>query len=216
MFKNYFTVAWRNLSRNNIYCITTQGVDKKGNKGRKDPNTGYLQGPRFAQNVPEIKRFVRVQSGDENIKIGTEVKDQDLLMVDSTFFDVFSFPLISGNRHSCLKDPLSVVLSEDAAKRQFGTTDVIGKIVMLKDDSVFVPHKVTAVTKRCPQNSSIKFEMLLPIKESKEVASNNENWFSFFLNTFVVLDPHANLPAIESKMNNFYTQDTKDAITSLR
>src|SRR5215471_14555748 len=225
MFKNYFTIALRNLSRNNIYAfiniagvsiglasamliilyvkdevsydrfhanvgniyrIVTQGFDENGNKGRKDPNTGFLQGPRFTQNVPEIKYFVRVASKDEYIKTGTEVKDQDLLLVDSTFFDVFSFPLISGNRHTCLKDPLSVVLSEDAAKRQFGTTDVIGKIVMLKDDSVFVPHKVTAIAKKCPQNSSIKLEMLLPIKESGEDAQNSENWFNFFLNTFVV------------------------------
>jgi putative ABC transport system permease protein len=67
---------------NNIYRITTQGIDKNGVKGRKDPNTGYLQGPRFAQNIPGIKSFVRVQSGNENIKTGTEVNDQDLLYVD--------------------------------------------------------------------------------------------------------------------------------------
>ena len=201
---------------NNIYRIVTQGINKDGGKGRKDPNTGYLQGPRFAQNVPEIEHFVRVQSGNESIKTGTEVKDQDLLRVDSSFFDVFSFPLVSGNRHTCLKDPSSVVLSEETAKRQFGTTDVIGKIVMLKDDSVFVPHKVTAVTKKCPQNSSIKFDMLLPIKESKEDAANSENWFNFFLNTFVVLDTHANTPAIESQMNKFYERDSRDAITSLK
>src|SRR5436309_4500658 len=154
MFKNYFTVALRNLLQNkiyafiniaglsiglacamliilyvkdevsydrfhanvnNIYRIVTQGIDKNGGKGRKDPNTGYLQGPRFAQNVPEIKYFVRVGSGEENIKTGTEVKDQDLLRADSTFFDAFSFRLLSGNPHTCLKDPLSVVLSEDAA-----------------------------------------------------------------------------------------------------
>jgi putative ABC transport system permease protein len=198
-----------------IYRIVTQSIDKNGGKGHKDPNTGFLQGPRFAQNVPEIKYFVRVQSGEENIKNGVEVKDQDLLRVDSTFFDVFSFRLLSGNPHTCLKDPFSVVLSEDAAKKQFGTTDVIGKIVMLKDDSVFVPHKITAVAKKCPQNSSIKFEMLLPIKESKEDAQNNENWFNFFLNTFVVLDPHANVQTVESKMHKFYAADSKDAIRSL-
>ena len=199
----------------NIYRIVTQGLDKGGGKGRKDPNTGYLQGPRFTQNVPEIKFFVRVASREKNIKIGTEVKDQDFLAVDSNFFDVFSFPLISGNRHSCLKDPLSIVLSEDAAKKQFGSTDVIGKIVMLKDDSVFVPYKVTAVAKKCPQNSSIKFEMLLPIRESKDDAQNSENWFNFFLNTFVVLEPHANVQTVESKMQKFYAADSKDAIRSL-
>ncbi len=254
MFKNYFTVALRNLLRNKIYAsiniaglsiglacamviilyvkdevsydrfhknvgsiyrIVTQGIDKNGGKGRKDPNTGYLQGPRFTQNIPEIKYFVRVQSGNENIKIGSEVKDRDLLFVDSTFFDIFSFPLVSGNRHTCLKDPSAIVLSEDGANKQFGTTDVIGKIVMLKDDSVFVPHVVTAVAKKCPQNSSIKFEMLLPIRESKEDALNNENWFNFFLNTFVVLDPHANVQTAESKMRNFYATDSKDAIRSL-
>jgi putative ABC transport system permease protein len=201
---------------NNVYRIVTQGIDKNGAKGRKDPNTGYLQGPRFAQNVPEIKYFIRVQSGNENIKTGTEIKDQDLLFVDSTFFDAFSFPLLSGNPKTCLKDPSSVVLSQEAARRQFGTTDAIGKIVMLKDDSVFVPHKVTAVAKKCPQNSSIKFEMLLPIRESKEDAQNSENWFNFFLNTFVVLNPNANIQAVETKMNKFYNQDSKDAITSLK
>src|SRR4030095_15337285 len=130
--------------------------------------------------------------------------------------DVFSFPLISGNRHSCLKDPSSVVITEDAAKKQFGTTDAIGKIIMMKGDSVFVPHTVTAVAKKCPQNSSIKFEMLLPIRESKEDASSSENWFNFFLNTFIVLNPHANTQTVASKMTKFYNQDSKDAVASLR
>jgi putative ABC transport system permease protein len=199
----------------NIYRIVTQGLDKNGGKGRKDPNTGYLQGPRFAQNIPDIKSFVRIQSGEKDIKTGTEVKNQELLLVDSVFFDVFSFRLLSGNRHTCLKDPSSVVITEDAAKKQFGTTDAIGKMIIMKDDSVFVPYTVTAVAKKCPQNSSIKFDMILPIKESKEDALNSKNWFNFFLNTFVVLDPHANIQAISTKMNKFYDEDTKEAIKSL-
>ena len=102
-------------------------------------------------------------------------------------------------------------ISEDAAKKQFGTTDAIGKIVMLKDDSVFVPYKVTAVAKKCPQNSSIKFDVLLPIKESEDDAQNSENWFNFFLNTFVVLDANANMQTVETKMQKFYIEDSKDA-----
>ena len=74
----------------NIYRITRQEFDKDGGKGRKDGNTGFLQGPRFTKNVPEIKAFVRVASGYEDIKTGNEVKSQDLLKVDSSFFSVFS------------------------------------------------------------------------------------------------------------------------------
>src|SRR5438094_2483946 len=53
------------------------------------------------------------------------------------------------------------------------------------------------------------------MKESKEDAQNKENWFNFFLNTFVVLDPHANVQTVESKMQKFYAADSKDAIRSL-
>jgi putative ABC transport system permease protein len=174
-----------------------------------------LQGPRFTQNIPELRSFVRIQSGTENIKTGTEIKSQDLLRVDSNFFSLFSFPLIYGNPATCLKEPHSIVLSEDVAKKQFGTKDAVGKLVMMKDDSEFVPYKVTAVAKKVPQNSSIKFDVLLPIKESKEDAQNSENWFNFFLNTFVVLNPGTNVPNVESKMQKFYARDSKDAVRSL-
>ncbi|MEZ5027714.1 MAG: FtsX-like permease family protein [Ferruginibacter sp.] len=107
-------------------------------------------------------------------------------------------------------------MTEDAARTQFGTTNVIGRIVMMKDDSVFVPHKVTAVVKNCPQNSSIKFDMLLPIRESQADATNSKNWFNSFLNTFVVLNPHSDIQSVESKMQKFYVTDTKDAIISLK
>ena len=89
-----------------------------------------------------------------------------MLYVDSSFFSVFTFPLLLATMQTCLKEPHSIVFSEDAAKKHFATTDAVGKILMLKDDTSFVPYKVTAVAKRCPQNSSIQFDALLPFKES--------------------------------------------------
>lgn len=199
-----------------VYRITNQGINKDGTKGRKDGITGYLQGPRFTANIPEIKSFVRVQSGREDFKNATEVTSKDLLYVDSNFFSVFTFPLIEGSAKNCLKEPHSVVLSEAEAKKQFGTTDAVGKIVMLKKEDQFVPYTVTAIAKKCPQNSSIKFDILLPLQESKEDAQNSENWFNTFLNTFVVLPPGANLQTVEGKMNRFYNADTKNALASLQ
>src|SRR6185437_12160173 len=138
---------------NNIYRIAKKS--KHGENG----STGFLQGPRFSQNVPGIKSFVRVEGGAEDIKKGAEVLEQDgVLSVDSNFFSVFTFPLLSGNPKTCLTEPHSIVLSEDAAKKYFATTDAVGKVMMMKEDSTFVPYKVTAVIKRCPQNSSIQFD----------------------------------------------------------
>ncbi|MEJ7586258.1 MAG: ABC transporter permease [Ferruginibacter sp.] len=200
---------------NNIYRVVTQNIDKNGNKGRMDGNTGYFQGPRFTKNVPGIKTYVRVQSGHEDIKTGNEVKSQELLKVDASFFSVFSFPLLSGDQKTCLSDPHSIVISEDLAKKQFGTKDAIGKIMMLKQDSAFVSYNVTAVTRKCPQNSSIKFDMLIPVSVNSDEDQNRENWFNFFLNTFVVLEPMALVPNVEAGMEHFYSNDSKESLKFL-
>lgn len=191
----------------NIYRIVSEQT-YEGQK-HKDPNTGFFQGPRFHQNVPGIQSFVRVQSGTEDIKTGTEIHSQELLKVDSNFFSVFTFPLLYGNKKSCLKEPHSIVLSEDAAEKQFGTADAVGKTVMVKEEENdgFVPYKVTAVAKRSPQNSSLRFEVLLPFKESAEDAKNNDNWFNFFLNTFVVLDANSKVNTVQNQMQRFYEKD---------
>ena len=116
-----------------IYRITNQSFDKKENKERKDGNTGYLQGPRFMANIPGIKSFVRVQSRSADFKKGTDVTSLDFLYVDSNFFSMFTFPLIEGNAKTCLKEPHSAVLSEEEAKKQFGTTNAVGKTLLIKD-----------------------------------------------------------------------------------
>lgn len=194
---------------NRIYRVAAKS-EYQG-KERMNGNSGFLQGPRFTKNIPGIKSFVRVQSGAQDIKKGAEIKSQDLLYVDSNFFSVFSFPLLGGDVNKCLREPHSIVLSEDEAKNQFGTTDVIGKLVMLKDDTVFVPYKITAVAKRCPQNSSIQFSVLLPFTESEKDAGDNDNWFNFFLNTFVVLDANADAQKVSEQMQRFYIKDAGQA-----
>ncbi|MEP7231218.1 MAG: ABC transporter permease [Ginsengibacter sp.] len=190
---------------NNIYRIA-----RKTSRGKENGTTGFLQGPRFTQNIPGFKSFVRVDGGSEDIKTGNEVRQQDgVLSVDSNFFSVFTFPLLSGDPATCLTEPHSIVLSEDAAKKYFAVTEAVGKLMMIKEDTSFVPYKVTAVAKRSPQNSSIQFEALLPFKVSDIDAKDTHNWFNSFLNTFVVLDDKANLQAVEKNMQSFYVADAK-------
>lgn len=182
----------------------------KKTKQNYNGSTGFLQGPRFTQNIPGIKSFVRVQSGAEDIKKEAVVQEQDgVLHVDSNFFSVFTFPLLSGRPKTCLTEPHSIVLSEDAAKKYFATTNAVGKVLMVKEDTSFIPYKVTAVAKRCPQNSSLQFDVLLPFKVSDADAKDTHNWFNAFLTTFVVLNEHANQQTVEKQMQRFYVDDAK-------
>jgi putative ABC transport system permease protein len=197
-----------------IYRIGMKRVEPDGSKEEmKGGYTGYFPGPRFAAHIPEIKAFVRIQNSQKDIQTGTEIKSQDVHLVDSNFFSVFSFPLLSGNPQTALLDPHSIVITESIAIRQFGTLEAVGKNILIKgDDNQLIPYTVTGVAKKCPQNSSLKFEALLPMQVSKADEAQSENWLNFFLNTFVVLRPDANLQLVEAKMKKVYEADAAKAI----
>ncbi len=83
--------------------------------------------------------------------------------------------------------------------------------MILKRGENFEPYLVSAVAKKTPQNSSLQFEMLLPLIVPEKEEQNPENWFNTFLNTFVVLSSNAKVPVIETGMQKFYTADSRDA-----
>jgi len=195
-----------------VYRVVNKNIKPDGSVENINGFSGYFQGPKFTAGIPEIKSFIRYQQHMRDIKNGTEIKTQEVFYTDSSFFSAFTFPLLSGNPGTALKEPNAVVISEDMAKKQFGTTNAIGKTIQFKTEDKFEPYIVTAVSKRCPQNSSIKFDVLMPIKVSKEDMANNENWINFFMNTFVVLAPGANIQAVEEKMKNIYETDAKETI----
>ncbi|MEZ0541391.1 ABC transporter permease [Fibrella arboris] len=199
-----------------LYRITSRQLTPAGKQEGVEGNTGNLQGPKFSAGVPEIQSFVRYREDRHDIKRGTEVVSQPMHAADTSFFSVFSFPLLSGNPKTALQQPHSVVLSADMAEKQFGTTEALGKTILVKntidDKEVFEPYTVTGVAQNSPQNSSIKFDMLIPMVVSREEMADLENWFNIFQNTFVVLSPNANLKAVEAKMNRIYLADAQASI----
>jgi len=197
---------------NNIYRVASKSIKPDGSEGYLNGFSGYLQGPKFTGGIPEIQAFVRYQQNYRDVKQATEIKSQEVFYADSNFFSAFSFPLLKGNPANALKETNAVVLSEDMAVKQFGTIDALGKTMLFKNENKFEPYVVTGVARNCPQNSSIKFQVLMPMKVSAEDANNNENWFNFFMNTFVVLAPGADIKTVEAKMKTLYESDAKETI----
>jgi putative ABC transport system permease protein len=199
-----------NVNAANIYHLV---VDDKGTDGQvhKFSSTGDMPGPNFKRELPDVQDFVRIQGGNYTIKRGNEVFDQDALYVDSNFFSVFTFPMLYGKPEHALDDPHSVVLSEEIAEKYFGKVNPIGKTLDLKvGDGVlaFQPFKVSAVTRKSPQNSSIKIKMLLP----KKVNHDDNQWNNFFENTFLVIKPGTNIKQLDAKINKIYLTDAASQI----
>ena len=198
-----------------VYRITATRFNPDGSLQSKDGNSGYFQGPKFAASIPDIQSFVRYQSNTLDLRQGREVKSQEVFFTDSSFFSVFTFPLLSGNPKTALQEPKSVVISKEMAIKQFGTAEALGRTVWLKKETTFEPFVVSGVARDAPQNSSIKFDVLMPLTVEQKELANNENWFNFFLNTFVVLNPNANPRLVERKMKTVYEGDAKEAIKNM-
>ena len=125
----------------------------------------YALAPTIAEGVPEIEAISNVARKSYAIPIkrldGQEVYAQEgFLEVDRGFFDVFSFPIIQGDRRNPLPDANSIVLAATTATALFGDQDPIGQTIAVGDDHRYV---ITAVAADAPLNSSIRFSMILPL-----------------------------------------------------
>lgn len=196
-----------NVNAANIYHLAVDDQSPNG-QVHKFSSTGDMPGPNFKRQLPEIQDFVRIQGGNYTIKRGSEVFDQEALYVDSNFFSVFTFPMVYGKPQNALNDPHSIVLSEEIAEKYFGKGNPVGKTLDLKVDDKFQPFKVTGVTRKSPQNSSIKIKMLLP-KKANQI---DNQWMNFFENTFFVIKPGTDIKQLDAKINKVFLTDAASQI----
>ena len=141
-------------------------------------------GATLKKDYPQVEQFTRIYAseGSKLIKKGNEfITETKIAYVDSTFFEVFTFPLITGNPKTALNDPNTAVISETGAKKYFGNTDVIGKLLETNDKIAF---KITAVLKDMPSNSHFGFDILLSMDN---VDYGFGNFLSHNFTTYVVL-----------------------------
>jgi len=123
---------------------------------------------------------------------------QDLVFADSTFFKVIPLGLITGNREEALALPLSLVLSESVAKRLFGTTDVIGRIVRFENQFDFT---VTGIMKDCPY-LHLKIEVIASIVSLEKIRNPGilQLYDGWSYPTYLFLPDAANVAETELKI----------------
>ncbi len=200
----------KDLSSTYLLAIDVQNPD--GSSSEKMGLTSILHGPRFKDNLPEVESFVRLKNSYRNIKLVDEINSQKILEADSNFFSFFTFPLLKGNPETALQDVNSIVVSEDMAIRFFGNDDPLNKEILFENDGVLVPYTVTGVANRCPQNSSIQFQAIIPLKEVQDDFS----WVDVSFSTFVKLNKGSNIKAVSSKMQKVFESEAKEVMEQVR
>jgi len=119
----------------------------------------------LAAEIPEIIRSVRCEQGGAFFKYQDKTFYEGILFTDSDIFKIFTFPLLKGDSITALQNPNSIVISEEVATKFFGEENPLGKQLTLMWSAGSADYIVTGVTKKIPRNSSIRFNILLTIRE---------------------------------------------------
>jgi len=183
----------------NIYRV----VRVINNDGKK-AQVSYLSGPYgptlLSEYKGEIIRSVRVNPNDDLFSIGTQsFHEKKVVDVDTDFFQLFTFPLLRGDKRTVLKEPHSVVLSETTAKKYFTSVDnAMGKTVVMDKNT---PLRVTGVMKDVPSNSHLEFDIVVPIANSG--FANSGVWINHGLYVYIQTKPNVSPQSLESRFPAF-------------
>ncbi len=167
---------------------------------------------------PEVEATCRV-SGENSLlfRLGDKkFQESDIRFVDSTFFRMFDFPLLKGDRRTALNAPFSLVLSEGAAKKYFGNEDPMGKTILITGDAK--PGLVTGVMKDIPENSQFKGDILISMNSITEVWNKglNDQWGNYGPSGYVLLKPGTNAKLLQSKLPAFLKKMDGDEMQKMQ
>lgn len=168
------------------------------------------------KSVPGIQNAVRLVSvwdygvyriNDKMLKSG----DYGSFYADSSFFNVFDFKLLRGDRNHPFPTINSVILTQRTAKRFFGDADPMGKTILAENKDNYV---VAGIMADIPENSSIKFDLLFSIAvrgaqyDGKDYwKSMNTDWGDYYANTYLLLRPGTSPQAVADQLTRIHIEN---------
>jgi putative ABC transport system permease protein len=138
--------------------------------------------PTLKLEYPVVEEMTRVNFQRDVLvkKDNQNVQDHNVGYVDSTFFKVFTIPMIAGDPSTALKEPNSLVIDKTTAKKYFNSADVVGKILRVDNNT---DCKITGVIKDIPRQSHFHFHFLRPR------GKDNDSWLSNNTFNYIMLKP---------------------------
>lgn len=178
--------------------VTTQ---KNLETPRKFASNPGILAATLKSEIPEVENSTTLyrRGGHFNFIIdGVRYAQRRYAIVEPSFFEMFDFELLIGDRNTVVSEPNSIVLSEREAIRYFGRTDVLGEVIQSPGLGEF---KVTGIAKNVPANSHIKFELLVSAFFQDDGWKNiTTNWAAFGSASYLQLAEGSDLAAVSAKV----------------
>jgi putative ABC transport system permease protein len=182
-----------------IYRITNV-VTTRGDRG-KFATTSIKTGKLIRQKVAGVEKVAVVRNDFlQDAKVGDKVLPVRGMWAEPALFKIFTFPMLEGNPETALKDPYSVVLTESAARKLFGSSSALGRVIRFDT----LDYQVTGVMQDVPFFSHIHFEALVSLSTAEQLDRNNdfEKWTNMSSNyVYLLLPPSADREAIQLQLD---------------
>ena len=163
----------------------------------------------FKKTFPEVESAVTIDCYGYNepiVRYGDKVfSEKKFAYADSTFFDMFSFPLLAGNTKDALSGPYHVVITQSVAKKYFGTENPIGKLLSVGADRK--PYQITGLVADCPSNSQIKFDFLASFASQGLEKEWYDTYWDANYTTYLLLRNESSIASLQRKIPVFMKKE---------
>ncbi len=213
LFEKSFDSFHKNANQIFRVCFDWGEIDHNGDNSSIFASNVPAMGPALVEEIPEILSYtrlydVRTASSQSVITYSNKGKvkytgnEEQGAYADSSFFKIFSFPIVSGSANPLI-NPNSIVLSEKLAKKIFGKMDydkIVGSVLQY-DNRTSENYMVTGIMKNMPANSHLQFDFLVSYSTIRSNAPHNSWWWSQF-HTYVKCSENTSDEKLEAKFAN--------------
>ena len=171
--------------------------------------TPHVSGPVWKEEVPEIEEQCRLAFMSGHLLSQGDVKffEDGILSVDSSFFSMFTFQLKYGNFDGVLREPNTMVITEEISKKYFGENNPVGKSILVNQEN---PFTISAVIFDPPDNSILGFKVLFPWNYIEGQDRYSDSWGNNSILTIVKLQEGSVDTIVNRKITdvtNIYKED---------
>jgi ABC-type antimicrobial peptide transport system permease subunit len=175
------------------------------------PNTPKVLAPYVKKDFAAVEDVTRYRNVVYLLSTGDTRLNASGACADSGFLKMFGLPLAKGDATHALNTPSGIVLTQHLAKTLFGNNDPMGKTVRIDSNNNFT---VTAVLNDLPANTSFEFDYLLPWSFMARYSTDNEQWGTNSVYTFVLLKPGASQPAFDREIKEVSIKHSGHQVTA--